>query len=725
MRQSMPLTLPTDYAERVYAGVLGKIIGVYLGRPIEGWLHERIAAELGEITGYVHERLGCRLVVPDDDISGTFTFIRALEDESGGREITSAAIGRAWLNYLIEERTVLWWGGFGNATAHTAYLRLKRGLEPPASGAADTNGQVVAEQIAAQIFVDGWALVAPGDPELAADLARRAACVSSDGAAVHGAQVVAAMEAAAFTEPDLERLLDTALALIPSDSTIARLIRDVREWNSAAGGERWRDTFRRIRERYGYDRYGGNCHVVPNHAVVILALLAGAGDFDRSLMIANTAGWDTDCNSGTVGCLLGVRGGLAAIGEGWRTPVADRLFLPSADAGGVVTDATRVADRLVALGHRLAGGEPPDPSTRKGGARFHFEYPGSLQGFAVTAGAGAEVENVAGHGRAGLRALAVRFPVQGAGAQVRVTTPTMFPLAADLGTGYGLHGSPALHPGQRLRYGVSAAAANREALRVAPVAATAAEHGTSDLSGPVLTLAPGASGTGEWVVPETGGDPIVEVGLQIAGPAAAGALYLDYLGWDGVPRAHLGRPGEQVATGRPLTGEQPWRRAWADGVDQFENRARVEDFRLIQNRGTGLLIRGDRDWRDYAFAATVRIHMARSGGIGIRVQGMRRYYALLVTGRGTVRLVRRRHQEEVLAEAPLRGRPDQPHRLILSARGPIITGYVDGQALFAVSDSSLDGGAVALLCEEGRVEMSDVSIAPELPGASAQAVPPS
>jgi hypothetical protein len=29
--------LPPDYIERVYAGVLGKIIGVYLGRPFEGW----------------------------------------------------------------------------------------------------------------------------------------------------------------------------------------------------------------------------------------------------------------------------------------------------------------------------------------------------------------------------------------------------------------------------------------------------------------------------------------------------------------------------------------------------------------------------------------------------------------------------------------------------------------------------------------------------------------
>jgi hypothetical protein len=31
------MPIPHDYAERVYAGVLGKLIGVYLGRPFEGW----------------------------------------------------------------------------------------------------------------------------------------------------------------------------------------------------------------------------------------------------------------------------------------------------------------------------------------------------------------------------------------------------------------------------------------------------------------------------------------------------------------------------------------------------------------------------------------------------------------------------------------------------------------------------------------------------------------
>jgi hypothetical protein len=36
---------PHDYLERVYAVVLGKLIGVYLGRPFEQWSHERILSE--------------------------------------------------------------------------------------------------------------------------------------------------------------------------------------------------------------------------------------------------------------------------------------------------------------------------------------------------------------------------------------------------------------------------------------------------------------------------------------------------------------------------------------------------------------------------------------------------------------------------------------------------------------------------------------------------------
>ena len=36
----------------IYAGVLGKIIGVYLGRPVEGWTYEAIRDTFGEINYY-------------------------------------------------------------------------------------------------------------------------------------------------------------------------------------------------------------------------------------------------------------------------------------------------------------------------------------------------------------------------------------------------------------------------------------------------------------------------------------------------------------------------------------------------------------------------------------------------------------------------------------------------------------------------------------------------
>src|SRR5690606_13682471 len=131
-------------------------------------------------------------------------------DYGNSPDLTPAQIGQTWLNYLIERRTVLWWGGLGNSTEDTAYLRLKHGRAAPASGSIATNGKVVAEQIAAQIFIDGWAMVAPGDPERAADLARRAASVSHDAEAIYGAQALAAMQSLAFVEADRNKLLDCA-----------------------------------------------------------------------------------------------------------------------------------------------------------------------------------------------------------------------------------------------------------------------------------------------------------------------------------------------------------------------------------------------------------------------------------------------------------------------------------------------------------------------------------
>jgi ADP-ribosylglycohydrolase len=706
------MPIPADYAERVYAGVLGKIIGVYLGRPFEGWEHERVDSELGEVLYYVNDRQDLplknnTLVVTDDDISGTFTFLRALPDYGTSLNLTPAQIGQTWLNYIIEHRTILWWGGLGNSTEHTAYLRLKNGVCAPESGSIALNSRIVAEQIGAQIFIDGWAMVAPGDPELAADLARRAASVSHDGEAIHGAQVVAAMEAGAFAEPDIGRLLDDAVSLIPKESVIFRMIDEIRAWH--AEEKDWRKTREYIAEGYGYEKYGGNCNLVPNHALIIHALLHGEDDFQRTLMIVNTSGWDTDCNSGNVGCLLGIKNGLAGMdgGPDWRGPVADRLYLPTADGGRSITDAVTETYNIANIGRALAGKVPVAP---KSGARFHFELPGSVQGFEpdndVYSQGALTLQNAEGHSETGRRSLALHYGHLASGLVARASTPTFVPPEAIGMTGYALLASPTLYPGQEMRARVVADGDNKDAAVCRLfIRAYGTDDGLATSRGPEVVLEGGEDHEFRWRVDDSGGQPIAQVGVEISSDeATSGTVYLDYLTWEGAPDVELRRPAE---------GGTMWHRAWVNGVDRFEPHW-PEPYRLIQNRGRGLLIQGTREWTDYEVHAEITSHMIAQAGLGARVQGMRRYYALLLGRNGKARLVKELDGVRVLAEMDFPCVLAVTYRLSLRVRGDRLQASVDGEILFDVEDDEplLNGGAVALICEEGCMTSDGVRVQP-------------
>jgi ADP-ribosylglycohydrolase len=706
------MALPNDYVERVYAGVLGKLVGVYLGRPFEGWSYERIMAELGEVWYYVNDRTdtvlrrNVALIVTDDDITGTFTFLKALPDYGNRRDLTPQQIGQSWLNYIIEGRTILWWGGVGNSTEHTAYARLKNGIAAPESGSIARNGKVVAEQIGAQIFIDGWAMVAPGDPELAADFARRAASVSHDGEAIYGAQVLAAMEAQAFVERDINKLIDCGLSFIPRDSVIARMIDEIRTWHAAT--DDWRINRERIDERYGYHVYGGNCHMVPNHGLIIFSLLHGNDDFQKSLMIVNTSGWDTDCNSGNLGCLLGIKNGLATFDAGpdWRGPVADRLYLPTGEGGDAISDAVRETYRIVNIGRALQQQAPLAP---KNGARFHFELPGAVQGWQAETsarfGSTATLENVVGHSATGARSLAIRYSGVAYGRPARVATVTFIPPEAIEMPGYALLAAPTLHPGQTVRAAVTADPAD-----AAPVTCRlflrsyGAQNRLETCYGPETTLAPGAHHTFTWPIAEMNSAPIAEVGIEIdSTQRAQGTVYLDYLTWDGAPDVLLTRQAD---------GEM-WRRAWVDGCDQWDERW-PEAFRLAQNSGVGMISQGSRDWIDYRATATIEPHLAESSGLGVRVQGMRRYYALLLCVGGTARLVKALDGTQTLAECAFDWSFGGSYELSMQVVGNRIQGWIDGRLLFDLEDADrpLTGGAVALLVEEGRIAADAVRVQP-------------
>jgi ADP-ribosylglycohydrolase len=713
-------SLDLAYAERVYAGVLGKLVGVYLGRPVEvGWDYDSLTTAFGLVDDYLNERMHLPLVVTDDDVTGTFTFLRGLRDHAEQNhdrllDVTPGQLGETWLNYLIENRTILWWSGLGNSTEHTAYLRLKHGIPAPRSGSAELNTTLVAEQIGAQIFIDGWGMVVPGDPAMAASLARRAGSVSHDGEALHAAAVVAAMEAEAFVDARTDHLLDTALGLIPRDSLVASVIEDVRRWSADDGD--WRVTRERIDERYGYHRYGGNVHVIPNHALIHLGFDYADGDLTRGLAIVTTSGWDTDCNAGNLGCLLGLQLGLAGFDNAraldaaaapteqprdWRGPVADRLSLPTADGSRAITDAVRESLEIVDLARAVRGEGPLAP---KDGARFSFVFPGSVQGF--EAGSSAVAVQNAESAVFGARVLAVDIP-EGA-VPARISTDTFIrPSAREQFGSYELLASPTLHPGQV----VSASLARLGGEGVLTAAIVLQVYGAAgdergelrEIVGPEQELGIVPT-TVRMRVPDTGGQPIATVGVRIAG-AGFGRVELDRLHWSGTP---------DVTWRRPEGGGTMWPRAWVDGVSHFSTVWPEDAFRAVQDAGTGLLMTGG-PWGELTVEAELTPQLAAEVGVALRVAGLRRYHALVLSAHaGEARLVAREHaRETLLARIPLDWQAGRSYALQLTESGGVLTGSVDGRAIGPVPLSpGAPLGGIGILVTEGRVGTSRIRVHP-------------
>src|SRR4051812_25879275 len=111
------MPLPSDYNERVYAGWLGKCIGVRFGAPLENWTYEEIRDNLGELTIYLRDDAG-KIFKPDDDTAVPMILIRALEDygnltSTSGETVSAEQIGYTLLNYLGDQHGTLWWGGYG------------------------------------------------------------------------------------------------------------------------------------------------------------------------------------------------------------------------------------------------------------------------------------------------------------------------------------------------------------------------------------------------------------------------------------------------------------------------------------------------------------------------------------------------------------------------------------------------------------------------------------
>ncbi len=370
--------------ERIYSGFLGMNAGIRLGAPVEpaAWDFATIARIYGDIRGYVRDY---RDFAADDDVNGPVYFLRGLLDNGIHNELTPQAVGEAWLNYARDGIGLYWWGGEGVSTEHTAYNNLKKGIPAPQSGSIEQNGIILAEQIGGQIFIDTWGLINLGDPAAAAKMATTAASVSHDGNGVYGAAFLAACIAKAYDAKSIDEILDCGMEYIPADSTYAAVVNAVRAFHKENPDD-WKKCMQYLIDEWGYDKYTGVCHIIPNAGVCILSMLYGAGDFNRTIEIATMCGWDTDCNAGNVGTILGVYCGLEGIADHYRKPMRDFIVLSGISGSMNNLDVPTYCKFLYQL-YRLTHGLQEDPAVKlpRGGEQlFDFALPGSTHGLRLS-----------------------------------------------------------------------------------------------------------------------------------------------------------------------------------------------------------------------------------------------------------------------------------------------------------------------------------------------------
>lgn len=691
-----------QYQNSIYAGVLGKIIGVYLGRPVEGWTFEKIRDTFGEIYYYKNHKTGAPLIVPDDDISGTFAFFRALEDTEYDPDISAEEIGNAWLNYIVENETILWWGGLCRSTEHTAYIRLKNGIKAPESGSEKLNGKSMSEQIGSEIFIDTWALVNPNNPERTAEMARRAASVSHDGLAVDAAVYLAVMESLAFEEKDVDRLLDEGLKYIDNTffkDLVAELRRRCRE------AKDWQEVRAWIAKEHGYDKYPGNCPMVTNHLTLLMSFIMGGDDFAKSCMIACSAGWDTDCNSGNVGCLNGIRLGLDGFEKGAdiRKPVADRLYVVTSDSGETISDAVLETRKIVRAAAALEGEEITIPKER-----YAFEYPGSVQGVVPFDGNVEEqvlsgIEN--SYETTGEYGCRISYTGLGKGVHASCCVDTFIDLKpkGKEGTSYfDVLCSPTLYSGQEVKAVVKAQEEKNPVFRF--FIQYFDEKDELDMCYGEKTALKRGENEIIWEVPDTKGHAIYRLGICLTSEERLdGSIILKTLDWSNAPICYkMGRSMEMTPTLTPWTTTTAWLKTFVSSADHF-NPDYTVTFSICHEYANGVVATGTSDWDDYAVSSVITFSQQSLAGLVARAKGHRQYYGAVFT-EGVARIYRQKNEKrETLAEIPYDYQIDQTYRLTFKAKGDCLELLVDDVPVVRTKDSTYQCGQAGYAVDSGAI----------------------
>ncbi len=285
------------YRDKVAGGWLGQIVGVTWGGPTEFcWDDPQKPMPVKMVPqGIQWTRKDCAFGLDNDDLSLDVKFLQILTEKGIG--VTSREAGIDFANLTAP----LW------AANARGRINLRMGIAPPdcSHPSFSSNGN----DIDYQIESDYSGLVAPGMPQVAVELGEKFGRLMNYGDGVYAGMFVGAMYAEAFFENDMRRVIEKALAVVPPESDVAKVARQMLAWH-AADPKNWETVYPKIRAMEFRDSNGG-IDVRQNLAMILLGLLWGDGNLENTIVISMRGGLDSDCNpsnaAGILGTMLGAK----------------------------------------------------------------------------------------------------------------------------------------------------------------------------------------------------------------------------------------------------------------------------------------------------------------------------------------------------------------------------------------------------------------------------------
>jgi len=296
-----------DYVDKMKAGWIGQMAGVGWGGPTEFRFKGVIIPE-DQIPQWQPNMIN---QFQQDDIYVEMTFLRTLEVHGFGVSIRQAGIDFANSGYP------LW---HANKAGRD---NLRAGIAPPDSGHPKFNSH--ADDIDYQIEADFAGLIAPGMPNVAIQLGEVFGRLMNYGDGLYGGQFVSGMYAEAFFETDMVKIVEAGLRCIPRESLYHQCISDVLQWHAKYPDD-WAKTWQLINEKYHLNAANRrfscsgpqdefNIDAKINGAYIVMGLLYGQGDPDKTIVIATRCGQDSDCNPSNAAGILFTTMGFKALPE--------------------------------------------------------------------------------------------------------------------------------------------------------------------------------------------------------------------------------------------------------------------------------------------------------------------------------------------------------------------------------------------------------------------------